>query len=337
MSDHFQKLQQAKEQGALSQALASMLHNFYLSYEEAIQENHFVPTSVSPILNQFLDLVIEQLKHPYHFEPYHHRMTKPVNYYAFGLNLIRPLIDFTRSSLNGSQHLNQIQAALDRGDNVILLSNHQTEPDPQAISLLIEKTHPKLAEEMIFVAGHRVTTDPLAVPFSKGRNLLCIYSKRHMEHPPEEKEEKLKYNQKTMKQMVQLLNEGGKCIYVAPSGGRDRKDDSGRIEIAPFDPQSLEMFLLMASQATPSTHFHTLALSTYDLLPPPSSVESSLGERRHAHCTPIHLVFGPEIDMHHFPGSDTQDKKERRTQRAQWIWEKVVSDYNTLITQRDKK
>ena len=38
---------------------------------------------------------------------------------------------------------------------------------------------------MVHVAGDRVTTDPVAVPFSKGRNLLCIYSKRHMNNPPE--------------------------------------------------------------------------------------------------------------------------------------------------------
>ena len=36
---------------------------------------------------------------------------------------------------------------------------------------------------MIMVAGDRVTTDVVAVPFSKGRNLLCIFSKKHIENP----------------------------------------------------------------------------------------------------------------------------------------------------------
>ena len=43
---------------------------------------------------------------------------------------------------------------------------------------------------MIFVAGERVITDPLAIPFSMGSNLLCIYSKRYIDHPPEKKIEK---------------------------------------------------------------------------------------------------------------------------------------------------
>ena len=39
--------------------------------------------------------------------------------------------------------------------------------------------------DTIFVAGDRVQTDAIAVPFSMGRDLLCIYSKRHMNNPPE--------------------------------------------------------------------------------------------------------------------------------------------------------
>lgn len=49
----------------------------------------------------------------------------------------------------------------------------QTEADPQVISLLMEREgYGKLASGLINVAGHRVTTDPLAIPFSMGRNLF---------------------------------------------------------------------------------------------------------------------------------------------------------------------
>ena len=44
----------------------------------------------------------------------------------------------------------------------------------------------------------QVTTDVVAVPFSKARNLLCIYSKRHIDNPPEEKSKKMRHNAKTM-------------------------------------------------------------------------------------------------------------------------------------------
>lgn len=329
--DHFDKLRQCVAQGKVPESLADVIHNFYLSYDEASSENGYPVEHTQPILNQFLDLVIEQLQHPYAFEPFHSRILAPFNYYRFGLEFFRPLVVFAKSTVQGSQNLIAIEAALERKENVIFLSNHQTEPDPQAISLLLEKSHPKLAEEMIFVAGHRVVTDPLAAPLSKGRNLLCIYSKRHVENPPEQKQDKLIHNQRTLKRMGQLLDEGGKCIYVAPSGGRDRPSAQGVLEVAPFDPQSIEMFLLIAQHASRPTHFHPLALSTYDLLPPPSSVKKELGENRHAHCTPIHLACGAAINMNHYPGDQVPDKKQRRQNRADYIWKLVVEDYLKLV------
>jgi hypothetical protein len=51
-----------------------------------------------------------------------------------------------------------------------------------------------LASKVVFVAGHRVTTDPLAIPFSMGCNLLCIFSKKYMEEPPELKAAKQQQN-----------------------------------------------------------------------------------------------------------------------------------------------
>lgn len=328
--DHFEKLKQSVLKGKISKELASVIHHFYECYNVTISENGNSLQNVQTTLNQFLDLVIEQLETPYSFELFHKKITTPFDYYKFGLEFIRPLVLFDKSTLTGVENLDAIEAAVSKGENVILLGNHQTEPDPQAISLLIEKSHPRLAEEMIFVAGHRVISDPLAAPFSKGRNLLCIYSKRHMETPPEQKQEKLAHNQRTMKKMAQLLDEGGQCIYVAPSGGRDRINANGVVEVAPFDPQSLEMFWLISSHAAKPTHFHTLALSTYDLLPPPSSVGKELGEKRLTRCTPIHLAFGPEIDMESYPGNDHPDKKQRRQNRADYLSKLVADDYKRI-------
>lgn len=264
--DHFDALQQLVSEGKIPKELSPVINNFFLSYEEAVKENGFPIAKVAPFLIQFCNLIAEQIASPYPFEVFHQRILSPTNYYRFGIDILRPLVDFPRCKVQGLDHVEQMEKTLGKGENVILLANHQTEPDPQAISLLLEKSHPRFAEEMIFVAGHRVTTDPLAVPFSKGRNLLCIYSKRHMESPPEEKQQKLQHNQRTLKKMAQLLDEGGKCIYVAPSGGRDRKDADGIVRVAPFDPQSIEMFRLIAANAAKPTHFHPLALFTYNLL-----------------------------------------------------------------------
>ena len=111
-----------------------------------------------------------------------------------------------------------------------------------------------------------------------------------------------------MEKMSALLKEGGKIIYVAPSGGRDRKNEQGIVEVAPFDPNSIELFYLMTRKAATRTHFIPLALATYDLLPPPETVQKELGEIRQAKKTPIHLFFGSPFDMNHFPGAEEKDK-----------------------------
>ena len=67
------------------------------------------------------------------------------------------------------------------------------------ISILLEANGlASLAEKMIFVAGHKVTTDPVAIPFSMGRNLLCIHSKKHIKNPPEQAAFKQQQNLATM-------------------------------------------------------------------------------------------------------------------------------------------
>jgi glycerol-3-phosphate O-acyltransferase len=324
------KVEHFTKTGKLPPKLSQILVKFHISYSLAVKQNGHDIAEYDPLLLQFLDLVVSLLAHPFRFEPYHEGLRSPIDYYQLGLDMLRPLVIFESSKVFGLEHVAQLSDRLSKGDNVILFANHQTEPDPQAISLLLENTFPKLAEEMIFVAGQRVISDPLAIPLSMGRNLLCIFSKKYIETPPEQKEEKRVHNQKTMKKMGQLLSEGGKCIYVAPSGGRDRPCPDGKLNVARFDPQSIEMFWLMAQQVEHPTHFYPLALATYNLLPPPNSVEKELGERRHTQCTPIHIGFGKEIDMINYPGSEIKDKRQKRKIRSDYIWELVKNEYKLL-------
>lgn len=328
--DFIVRLERCAAEGLLPRDVVDVLEKFYDSYAEAVTSNGHAIEEYLPTLNAFVDHVIEVLREPPAFEPFHAQVKEPVDYYRFGLDMIRPLVIFESSKAFHLERADEMERQLAEGDNVVLLANHQTEPDPQAISLLLEKTHPKMAEEMIFVAGHRVTTDPLAIPFSLGRNLICIYSKKHIENPPEQKMEKLHHNQRAMRRLGQLFTEGGKCIYVAPSGGRDRPDADGHVHVAPFDSQSIEMLWLLAQQSGKPVHFYPLSLYTYPLLPPPHLVEVKLGERRHAQCTPIHLSFGEEVDMDNFPGADGLPKKEKREARAAYIWEQVRSGYERL-------
>ena len=326
-----EKLKILEKKNLLGKEPRGLLEGFYLSYAEAVKANQRDMSLYDPLLNTYLELILDQIKTPYHFEIYHQRITTPVDYYQFGLDFLRPLVKFDQSAILGQENLEKIDSYINTGDNVILLSNHQTEPDPQAISLLLEHHFPELAQNMIMIAGHRVTTDPLAVPFSKGRNLLCVYSRNYIDHPPEMRPAKLTHNQKTIKKMQELLSEGGKCIYVAPSGGRDRKNAEGTIEVSPFDPQSIELFLLTAKRSKKPTHFYPLALSTYEILPPPERVHVQLGEPRVAQSAPIHLSFGQEINMEEFPGFDRQNKKERRASRADYIWNIVKTLYSQIL------
>lgn len=318
------RLQSLVAEGVLPEHVRGIIDRFFDSYNEALRDADMDPAEFDHLLCGFVNRVAVHVVTPFVFEPYHQHITEPFDYYTFGVEFLRPLVDKTRSTVSGLSNLERITAQLEARENVVLLANHQTEGDPQAISLLLEDSYPAIAREMIFVAGDRVITDPLPVPFSMGRNLLCIYSKRYIDHPPEDKARKTSHNRKTMERMGELLAEGGKCIYVAPSGGRDRRNGDGIVEVAPFDPQSVEMFQLMAERTARPTHFYPMALATYDFLPPPESVQRELGEARKAKRTGLHLAVGAELDMQVFPGSDLTDKHERRAARAAFIWQQVA-------------
>ncbi|KAG8382530.1 hypothetical protein BUALT_Bualt05G0087000 [Buddleja alternifolia] len=171
-----------------------------------------------------LDRVFLDARDPFQFSPYHEAIREPFDYYMFGQKYIRPLIDFRTSFVGNIFLFDEMEKKLEQGENVILISNHQTEADPAVIALLLESTNPFIAENIIFVAGDRVVTDPLCKPFSMGRNLLCVYSKNHMNDDPELIDMKKRANTKSLKEMALLLRGGSKIIWIAPSGGRDRPD-----------------------------------------------------------------------------------------------------------------
>ena len=317
------------EKSAISLEVKERFIQFYTAYKEALEKASMDSAPYEPVMCSFVEKLKEQEISPYDFAFYHQKVREPFDFYAFGVEFMRPLIDMSSSLVQGKNHLEEITAKLQRGENVIFLANHQIEADPQVLSILLEKEFPLVGEETIFVAGERVVIDPLAAPFSMGRNLLCIYSKRYIDHPPELKIEKQMHNKKTMELMSRLLQEGGHSIYVAPSGGRDRKNSTGEIEVAPFDPNSIEMFYLMAKKSGTPTTFYPMALSSYHLLPPPEKVEKEIGEKRVVGRGPAHLFIGDAIEME--PIQEEQfDKKAKRQMRADAIWSVVNKAYHAF-------
>lgn len=297
----------------------------------------YMRAAKKPLISQlelWKKLVLEQAKTPHSFAIYHQALRSPIDYYALGLDLMRPLVDFPRSQILGVEIVQEVMALLHRGENVIFLANHQTEPDPQLISLLLQKEGlSSLGERLIYVAGHRVVQDPMAIPFSLGCNLLCIYSKKYVEQPPEQKQWKMTHNQRTLQQLKNLLCRGGCAIFVAPSGGRDRSDALGRMCVAPFVHESIELLALLAKQSLCPTHFYPLALKTHLIMPAPSVIRHPIGEEREIAFGPIGLGFLPKlfsVSSEEEAPLSSEQKTHRRLERARAAWEQVSSVFEML-------
>ncbi len=206
----------------------------------------------------------------------------------------------------------QVEAWLKQGHNVVLLANHQTEADPGVFAHMLAATHPQLATDVIYVAGDRVVTDPLSKPFSMGRNLFCVHSKKHMDDVPELKASKMETNRKTLVAMARALNEGGKLIWIAPSGGRDRPKD-GVFSPDPFDPSAVELMRNLVSRAKQPGHLIPMAMYSWPLMPPPLTVDKAIGERRMTNWSPVGITLAPELDVEKvLAGIDAADKEQQQ-------------------------
>lgn len=321
-------IQNLYKEKKISKKYLDILTDFYKCYTATIN-SHISKDEISKLFNTLVNLLIELSKNSFKFEIYHKKITKPFNYQKFGIDFLKPLVDLKNSKLFGIKNLQKIKEYIDKKENVILLSNHQTEVDPLLINILAEDYF-SLTSDIIYVAGERVILDPLAVPFSMGCSLLCIYSKRYIDIDITKKHQKQMHNKKVMTLMRELLSEGGKVIYVAPSGGRDRKNENQEIEIAPFDYKSLEMFYLMGKKAKQKTHFFPLTLATYDIMPPPEKIQIEMGERRVAKRGAIFISFLDELDMEKLDNSKEEDKIRKRKNRAKYIHNIVKEEYERI-------
>ncbi|XP_021969874.1 glycerol-3-phosphate acyltransferase, chloroplastic isoform X1 [Helianthus annuus] len=279
-----------------------------------------------------LDRILLDVKEPFEFSPYHEAIREPFNYYMFVQNYIRPLINFRESYVGNVSLFHEMEEQLKKGENVILISNHQTEADPVIISLLLETTSPHISETAIYVAGDRVVTDPLCKPFSMGRNLLCVYSKKHMNDVPELAEMKRRANTRSLKEMALLLRGGSKLIWIAASGGRDRPDPiTNQWSPAPFDASAVDNMRRLVEHAGVPGHIYPLSLLCYDIMPPPPQVEIEIGERRVISFHGAGLSVAPKIDFNEITAScGGPDEAKEAYSRA--LYDSVCRQYNVLKT-----
>jgi len=276
---------------------APILKTFADEYAQSLAEAGETPEQFEYHVDTFMNNVMQAIKDPYLFGTNHAAVREPFDYYTWGNAFMEPLIIKEESGMFGLENAKKIEEITSRGENVIILSNHQTEVDAQVLSILLQKEGlGHLAEKVIFIAGHKVTTDPVAIPFSLGRNLLCIHSKKHIKNPPEDILRKQAQNLESMKAMRTLLSMGGQIFWVAPSGGRDRPDETGEFAVAPFDPKALDMFKLIAMQSGKPMHFFPMAMYTHQLVPPPDTFSQGMGEVRSAKRGAVSMHFMDETN-----------------------------------------
>jgi glycerol-3-phosphate O-acyltransferase len=348
-----ERLEFMRQRSVLDAKSVSLLRQWYDSYEKAAMaaatdgalvaygcgsaESEEVSNWCSQNFSTLFDILLYELRHPFQFGPYHKAVRGPeFNYTAFGNMFSRPLCNLRRSFMDqGSKTtFRRITEQLAAGDNVCLMGNHQSEADPFAIYHMFRhyfgESGAELAERTLYMAGDRVRDDPLAAPFSVGRSMLTVYSKKHILDEPDRRSEKQSHNRKTLQEMERLFAAGGQCVWFAPSGGRDRRaPDTGRVECAPFDPDAIELFRLSADRAGRPCHYYPMAIGTFHMLPPPDRVEKEKGEQRIVSYAPLWMSVMPEIDLDSAVGASLS-KAEKRQARATWLYDLVVSKYKEI-------
>uniref|UniRef100_A0A0D9XMX1 Glycerol-3-phosphate acyltransferase, chloroplastic n=1 Tax=Leersia perrieri TaxID=77586 RepID=A0A0D9XMX1_9ORYZ len=230
---------------------------------------------------------------PFTFPPYHKSVREPFDYYMFGQNYIRPLVDYRNSYVGNISIFQDIEQKLRQGHNVVLMSNHQTEADPAIIALLLERSNPWISENIVYVAGDRVVTDPLCKPFSMGSG-------------------------------------GSQIIWIAPSGGRDRPDPlTGEWHPAPFDASAVDNMRRLLEHSGVTGHIYPLSLLCYEVMPPPQKVEKEIGERRVISFHGVGLSVAEEIKYSNIT-VHTKNVDECREKFSEALYNSVIDQYNVL-------
>lgn len=276
------------------------------------------------VMQELFGAVEGQSTNPYLFSSLHIPTKEDESFFELGLKVAKPLV-LTEPTIINPHILNHVQELLARGENVIFAANHQTELEPQILSIACDSLAKDLFKNTFFVAGERVTTDPMAAPLSRGRRLFCIYAKRYVSDDKDIEVDRRMHNLKTIKQMKELLNRGGTCIYVALGGGRDRPDADRNVQLTPFDPSSVGLFTLLAQTSKQPTHIFPLVISSFNVLPPPVAVQKELGERRWTKGGRVTVALGEEFV--YAPFLKIEDKESMHHQLTQALFQQLRDLY----------
>jgi len=292
------------------------------------------------IFNRIIDRLILMKKQKFNFASRHEGIIEPYDYFEFGQEYVKPLIDFDKSWVRNPELWEEASAAVKRGENVVLLANHQSEADAAFLPLFFPEDE-TLARDVYYVAGGRVVGDPLAQPFSMGRNLFCVHSKKYIdiETDAAQKKQMNTQNRRTLTELSRAMKTGGVMIWLAPSGGRDRltETEPRRPKPAGFDSAAVEMFRSIGEKSGKPTHLYPMAMATYSIMPPPDGRNKALGEKRVTKYTGIAVSLAPEVDTSDgaawrpAPTGDAKADKELAAEAiTQHLFEQVCAEYDVL-------
>lgn len=317
-------LEKLSAAGKLPKPLLEQWRDFYASYRGAVVGSGAPGAGeelAARVQATIADTVFNQLAGgdgAYEFPSAHRRLLEPYDYYAFGQRYVGSLVDFESSVLGRPDRWRALAEQLARGDNVVLLANHQTEADPGVFAHMLAASHPRLAEEVNYVAGDRVVTDALCKPFSMGRNLFCVHSKRHLGDDPAIRASKMETNRRTLVAMQRALNAGGCLLWIAPAGGRDRPDPTtGAWRPDKWDASAVELMRSLAARAKPEGHIYPMAMYSWPVMPPPKSVEKALGERRVTAYSGVGISLCEELRPEGELAPASKDAAPEEKERAQ--------------------
>jgi hypothetical protein len=81
--------------------------------------------------------------------------------------------------------------------------------------------------------------------------------------------------------------QGGQLVWVAPSGGRDRPTEEGSWQPNAYDPENVSVFYKLGKSARVPVHYYGMAMHTGEMMPPPPTLQKSIGERRQTFFVPV--------------------------------------------------
>ncbi|CRH02432.1 glycerol-3-phosphate 1-O-acyltransferase, putative [Plasmodium relictum] len=289
----YDKLELLKKENSDNIDHINTFEGFLEKYKEEIKKHKSCTPQV--FLDIFLQFIEAFNKYRYYSFPNVHRYDESL--YEWSLNFWSQLIDKKNSKFLGIENIKKIEKWKEEGHNIIIFGNHHIEADANIIKYFFDVHGSQdISRNMIFIGGHKIRTDPLSRPFSVAANLLCIYSKKYIENPPHLKEEKILFNHKSLNALRNLFNQGKQIIWLAPSGGRDRKGSDGHIKISPFDPKIIQTFHIFAKRSKVKTHFIGLALYTYNICPPPNTIDiDEIEKTRSCSYSSVSLNLGEDI------------------------------------------